>query len=273
MTDGWMKARTKGQHREPEPDDARVTALPGMQAPPPGPPGPLDAQPGGDVQQALQMLTLAQRTAEEHVATAHRQSDRILADARGMAERIVGEAQTQAEAVRREADKVLTDARAQAEQSVKEIQAHAQTARQSGEKIVTDARAQATEIVKDARAKADGLERLARQRYDEEVGNLAAKREGLQQQIESLQEFDRDYRSRLLTFMQAQLRALWVDEPHVDGDISRPTTSDPATTPAPAPPAAPDDNLLYARWRSPKGTSSARRASPWSLCTIRFAIT
>ena len=85
MTDGWMKTRTKGQHREPDPDEARVTALSGMQSPPPGPPGAVDGQPGTDVQQALQMLTLAQRTAEEHVATAHRQADKILADGRGMA--------------------------------------------------------------------------------------------------------------------------------------------------------------------------------------------
>jgi hypothetical protein len=54
------------------------------------------------------------------------------------------------------------------------------------------------------------------------VGNLAARREVLQQQIEALQEFDRDYRARLLTFMQAQLRALWVDEPHVDGEVEQP---------------------------------------------------
>jgi hypothetical protein len=54
------------------------------------------------------------------------------------------------------------------------------------------------------------------------VGNLAAKREALQQQIEALQEFDREYRTRLLTFMKAQLRALWVDEPQVDGEIEQP---------------------------------------------------
>ncbi len=77
-------------------------------------------------------------------------------------------------------------------------------------------------IAKDAQASADGLTRQAQQRYEEMVGNLAAKREALQQQIEALQEFDREYRARLLTFMQAQLRALWVDEPHVDAEIEQP---------------------------------------------------
>ena len=48
------------------------------------------------------------------------------------------------------------------------------------------------------------------------MGSLATKREALQQQIEALEHFDRDYRGRLTTFMQNQLRALWVDQPQVD---------------------------------------------------------
>jgi hypothetical protein len=61
------------------------------------------------------------------------------------------------------------------------------------------------------------------------VGNLAAKREALQQQIEALQVFDRDYRARLLAFMQAQVRALWVDERQFDsGETEQPATSSPA---------------------------------------------
>jgi vacuolar-type H+-ATPase subunit H len=222
VTDSWMKARTKGQHPEPE-------QVSGQPRPPQAPP---DAAAGSDVQQAMQMLTLAQRTADEHVATAYRQAETIQAEARASAEQIVREAQGQAEAVRREADKALTDARAQAEQSGRDVQAQAGTARKNGEKVVADARAQAAEITREAQANADGLDRLARQRYDEEVGNLAVKREALQEQIESLQGFERTYRSRLLTFMQAQLRALWVDEPQVDGAI------DPAPGPAATPPAA-----------------------------------
>jgi cell division septum initiation protein DivIVA len=216
LTDGWMKTRNKGQHAEAEPDAARAVPPP-RNAPPQAPP---DGVPHGDVQQAMQMLTLAQRTADEHVATAHRQAGTIQAEARAAAEQIVREAQTQAEAVRRDADKALTEARTQVEQAGRDVQANAETARRDAEKIVADAQAQAAQIAKDARANADGLGRLAKQRYDEEVGNLAAKREALQQQIESLQEFDRDYRSRLLTFMQAQLRALWVDEPKVDGELA-----------------------------------------------------
>lgn len=234
MTDNWMKGRVKGLHRDIVSDEEQATDLPGAARV--EPPQQKNAHPSSDVQQALQMLTLAQRTADEHVANAHRQADQIHADARATAERIVRDAQAQADAVRREADKVLSDARARVAQIAKDAQAHAGNARRDADKIVADARAQAAGIAKDAQASADGLKRQAQQRYEEMVGNLVAQREGLQQQIEALQEFDRDYRARLLTFMQAQLRALWVDEPQVDGEIGQPGT--PATTrlpPAPQP--------------------------------------
>ena len=189
MTDIWTKSRAKGLHRESFPDEERPADTPGaVPVPPPQP-----TVPSRDVHEALQMLTLAQRTADEHVAGARRQAEKVHADARAAADQIAREAQGRAEAIRREADKALSDARAQAAQ-----------------------------IAHDAQVRAEGLERQAEQRYEEMVGNLVVKREALQQQIEALQEFDRDYRSRLLTFMQAQLRALWVDEPQVDGEIEQP---------------------------------------------------
>jgi cell division septum initiation protein DivIVA len=210
------------------PDEERAADPPGAARA--EPPEQTDAHPVPDVQrQALQMLTLAQRTAEEHVAGAHHQADKIQADARAAAERIARDAQARAEAVRREADKALSDASARAAQIAKDAQAHADNARRDGDKIVSDGRARAAEMVKDAQASADGLKRQAQLRYEEMVGSLAAKRHALQQQIEALQEFEREYRARLLTFMQAQVRALWVDEPHVDADVEQPGAA--ATTP------------------------------------------
>jgi vacuolar-type H+-ATPase subunit H len=154
--------------------------------------------------QALQVLTLAQRTAEEHVASAHHQADKICADARATAEQIARDAQAHADELQRNADKALAAAQARA-----------------------------AEIAKDAQANADELKHQAQQRYQDVVGSLAAKREALQQQIEALEQFDRDYRSRLTAFMQTQLRALWVDEPHVDAEAES-LGAEPATEPAPA---------------------------------------
>jgi hypothetical protein len=183
-----------------------------------------DELPRRDVQHALQMLTLAQRTGEEHIANALSQAEKIRADAGATAEQEVRDAQAQADAVRREADELLSDAQARAAQIVKDAQTHADNARRDGDKIVSDAQARAAEIAKDAQTSADGLERRAQLRYEEMVGTLAAKREALQQQIEALQEFDREYRARQVTFLQAQLRALWVEEPHVDAEIEQPGT-------------------------------------------------
>ena len=84
---------------------------------------------------------------------------------------------------------------------------------------MADARARAEEIAKEAQANADELKDQAQQRYQDVVGSLATKREALQQQIEALENFDRDYRSRLQIFMQNQLRALWIDQPQVGSDM------------------------------------------------------
>jgi len=181
--------------------------------------------------QALQVLTLAQRTAEEHVARAHHQADKIRTDALAAAEQIARDAQVHAHNVRREAEKILTDARAAAEQIARDSHARTEEARRTAEKIVADSRAQAGQIGEDAQANADHLNLQARQRYDDVVGSLGTKREALQQQIEALEQFDREYRSRLTTFMQGQLRALWVDQPQVNGELPEQVAQQPLEAP------------------------------------------
>ncbi|WP_433790499.1 hypothetical protein [Actinoplanes sp. CA-252034] len=166
--------------------------------------------------QALQVLALAQRTAEEHVASAQHHADKIRTDALAAAEQIARDAQAHANNVRREADRVLAEARAGAEQMARDAQSRAEEARRSAEKIVADARSRAETIGADAIAGAEQLKHQAQQRYDDVVGSLGVKREALQQQIEALEQFDREYRGRLTGFMQSQLRALWVDAPQMN---------------------------------------------------------
>ncbi len=184
--------------------------------------------------QALQVLTLAQRTAEEHVAIAHRHADKIRTDAQEAADQIARDAQAHAHTVRSEADKVLADARAASEQAARDARASAEEAQRSAEQIVSKARAQAETIADEAKAHAEQLRQQAQQRYDDSVGSLRAKREALQQQIEALEQFDREYRARLTTFMQGQLRALWVDQPQVAAELEVPGPPVPAQSPAPA---------------------------------------
>lgn len=225
MTDHRMKDRVKvmlsGTSPDSETSEHALITAPNQ----PNQGQPMQGQPhqGQPMQtlpnQALQVLSMAQRTAEEHVATAHHQADKIRTDALAAAEEIARDAQLHAHNVRREADKVLHEARASAEQTGREAQARVDEARRTAEKVVKDAQAQSDAIHADARAKADQLRLQAQQRYEDVVGSLGVKREGLQQQIEALEEFDRDYRARLTAFMQSQLRALWADQPQVNAAL------------------------------------------------------
>jgi cell division septum initiation protein DivIVA len=213
VTDNGVKGRVKGLLGGPPPMNGIFDQM--------------DAPSEATAQhQALQVLTLAQRTAEEHLASARRESDRICADARAKAEQIVRDAQAHAHGLAQDAEKALSDAHATAAQIARDAQAHSDNAQRNAEGILSEARTRADELAKNAQANADELKHQAQQRYEDVVGSLATKREGLQQQIEALEQFEREYRARLTTFMQNQLRALWVDEPQVGAeDLEQPVAA------------------------------------------------
>jgi cell division septum initiation protein DivIVA len=177
--------------------------------------------------QALQVLAMAQRTAEEHLHRAHREADKIRADAVAAAEQIARDADVHAQNVRREADKVIAEARATAEHAAREAQTRVGESQRNADSIASKARTQAEAIAADAEHNAEELKQQAQRRYDDVVGSLGAKREALQQQIEILERFDREYRARLMAFMQGQLRALWVDQPQVTGEPDDPSSEMP----------------------------------------------
>jgi cell division septum initiation protein DivIVA len=186
---------------------------------------------------SLHMLTLAQRTAEEHIASAHQTAETIHAQAQATAERIVREAQARAAAELREAEEARSKARAAVEQMARDAKAQADQAQRSADMIISEARAQAEQIAADAQAQAEELDTRAQLRHEDFVGTLAAKQQAVQQQVQSLEQFDRDYRSRLVTFMRAQLRALGADSQHAKAGNAQPrpaTANGPASPPQPA---------------------------------------
>lgn len=67
--------------------------------------GPQAASQGGEAgeQQALRLLMVAQRTADEHLESARNEADSVLNDARTQSEEMVTQARTQAETLEREA--------------------------------------------------------------------------------------------------------------------------------------------------------------------------
>ena len=220
MADSRMKGRVKGLLGNQPPEEPYVEMSPGLPDP--------HAQ-----RQALQVLTLAQKTADEHIATAQRQADGIRASAQAAADQIAREAHAHAEEMRRQAGNTVAEAQGRAEQIVRDAQGHADGLRREGEKNIADARGQAAEITKEAQAAAADLERDAQRQYDEVVGSLETKRAALAQQIEGLQQFDREYRSRLRTFMNSQLQALGPEEPPANGSppMSAPVQRTPHATP------------------------------------------
>ena len=239
-----MKSRVKGVRADSHPDpDLRVDVDPApigglpaqMLAPEqvmvPGQyPPPVGMADAAAERQALQVLMLAGRTADEHVAAANHQAEVICAEARTTAEQIVREAHDVAERARRDADRLVSEAQLRATQAVHDAQVAAGDLRREAEQERAAASTSAEQAVAAAQAHADELEREAEERYAEAIGGLAEERAALQQQIETLRQFDREYRTRLRVFMHGQLRALDEGEPP-PADIPMPAHAVPTDLP------------------------------------------
>ena len=169
-------------------------------------------------QEALQVLTLAQRTAEDHLAAVNLHAKKVRGEAQVLAERIHRDARSYADKVRVEADKLLVEAREAAELSVRDADARAAEIRRQAELALADACTEAERIVAGGHDRAEQLKLRAQQRYEDAVGGLSIEREALQKQIEALAVFDTDYRQRLTSLLQSQLRTLWAEQPRA-GDM------------------------------------------------------
>ncbi|WP_433205838.1 hypothetical protein ACQP00_38500 [Dactylosporangium sp. CS-047395] len=180
-------------------------------------PGEMPSGMAGDQAKALAVLTMAQRTAEEHINTAIAEADQIQAQAHASAGQIISDAQAQAGALRDEAEKILSRARTAAEKIAREAEAYAADTERNAGEVLADAQARAEDIVRESQESAYDIKQRAEQIYEDVVGGLTSKRQALQGQIEALERFDQEYRSRLTSFMQQQMRALWVGQPQVNG--------------------------------------------------------
>jgi DivIVA domain-containing protein len=98
---------------------------------------------------------------------------------------------------------------------------HVADARREADKVLTEARSKADELTRDARAKAEALERDARQRHQEAMGGLEAKRTALQKHIEQLKAFEREYRTRLKSYLESQLRDLDARAQASEAEVNR----------------------------------------------------
>jgi DivIVA domain-containing protein len=122
------------------------------------------------------------------------------------------------------AARVLSLAQQTADQAIAE-------ARSEANKIVGEARSRAEGLERDARAKADALERDAQEKHRVAMGSLESARATLERKVEDLRGFEREYRTRLKSYLESQLRQL---ESQSDDSLAPPRTPSPA---APLPPS------------------------------------
>ncbi len=132
---------------------------------------------------AAKVLALAQDTADRLTGTARAESDKMLADARA------------------QSDAMVTEARETAEGTVAE-------ARQRAEAMLVDAQTRSETQLRQAQEKADALQADAERKHSEIMGTINQQRTVLEGRLEQLRTFEREYRTRLKTYLESQLEEL-----------------------------------------------------------------
>ena len=122
--------------------------------------------------QVVKVLAMAQETAEKYVSDAKTEADRMMGDARSTADRMIGEARSKADS------------------------------------MVGEARSQAVSLEREARGKATSLVQDAERKHNEIIGGLEQRKGTLEKRIEELRTFEREYRTRLKSYLESQLRDL-----------------------------------------------------------------
>jgi cell division septum initiation protein DivIVA len=99
------------------------------------------------------------------------------------------------------ADELVADAKAEADRLMSE-------ARERAEKIDAEIKAKSSKVEQEARQRADSIEHEVQQRREQVFGKLESERSQLEHELETLRHFEREYRSRLKSYLEDQLRKL-----------------------------------------------------------------
>jgi DivIVA domain-containing protein len=106
-------------------------------------------------------------------------------------------------------------------------------AQRTADETVASAQAEAERLTAEARESADATVQQAEQQAASAIGDLERRRQALEQHIEGLRAFEREYRTRLKAYLEAQLRDL-----EGRGGPAAEAPASPAEAPAPPAPAA-----------------------------------
>lgn len=162
---------------QPEPEPAPVA--------PPAPPTPPASSSANEEHalKAARVLSLAQDTADRLTGTAKAEADKLVADARA------------------NADQMMAEARHTAETTVNE-------ARQHSDAMLGDAQSRSESQLRQAQEKAEALQADAERKHAEIMGTINQQRTVLEGRLEQLRTFEREYRTRLKTYLESQLEEL-----------------------------------------------------------------
>ncbi|ANY23996.1 MULTISPECIES: DivIVA-like cell division protein Wag31 [Gordonia] len=166
-------------------DRTQMFAKPAAAPEPPAPaptPAPQATNDDANVR-AARVLALAQDTADRLTGSARADADAMLSDAQTRADTMVSEAQTKSDAM-------LADAR------------------QRSEAILADAQTRSEAQLRQAQERADALQSDAERKHSEIMGTINQQRGVLEGRIEQLKTFEREYRTRLKTYLESQLEEL-----------------------------------------------------------------
>ena len=152
-----------------------------------------------DGMNSAEYLQLARRVHEEHVREGVAKRDALIAEGESTAATLVSDAQEQANSL------------------VSEAQSRADS-------LVSEAQAKADSLVSEAQATRDA--QLAS--LQTEVSELESTRSTLQRSVDELQEFERNYRASLRSYLEGQLNEL----EHTGVEPARPSTPTSFATPA-----------------------------------------
>jgi DivIVA domain-containing protein len=160
-------------------------------------PEPVPAQP---VYEAPAQPVAAPVSEDQHLRAA-----KVLSLAQDTADRLTGSAKA-------ESEKLLADARAQADAMVSEARQTAETtvaeARQRADAMLADAQTRSEAQLRQAQEKADALQADAERKHSEIMGTINQQRTVLEGRLEQLRTFEREYRTRLKTYLESQLEEL-----------------------------------------------------------------
>jgi len=166
--------------------------------------------------QSTQVIPLYQPEPSVEVAVVEERGFQLSEDQALKATRVLSLAQDTADRLTStaivEADKLVADARANAEQIVSEARYIAETtvsdAQQRADAVLSDAQSRSETQLRQAYEKADFLQSDAERKHTEFMNTINQQRTVLEGRLEQLRTFEREYRTRLKTYLESQLEEL-----------------------------------------------------------------